>query len=69
MNSRSSRPTDAGTLIRAWRERLSPEDVGLDAGIRRRVQGLQIILAGRIGNTGSYDTGMQLWKLAPTLST
>ncbi|MFJ6851301.1 alpha/beta hydrolase [Streptomyces sp. NPDC091271] len=28
-------------------------------------QPLQVILAGRIGNTGSYDTGMQLWKLAP----
>ncbi|MET8606488.1 helix-turn-helix transcriptional regulator [Streptomyces rubiginosohelvolus] len=41
MNSRSSRPTDAGTLIRAWRERLAPEDVGLDAGGRRRVQGLR----------------------------
>ncbi|MFJ9622116.1 helix-turn-helix transcriptional regulator [Streptomyces sp. NPDC101181] len=41
MNSRSSRPTDAGTLIRAWRERLSPEDVGIDAGVRRRVQGLR----------------------------
>ncbi|WWM23365.1 alpha/beta hydrolase [Streptomyces sp. B21-104] len=29
-------------------------------------QPLQVILAGRIGNTGSYDTGMQLWKLAPS---
>ncbi|MGW6055424.1 alpha/beta hydrolase [Streptomyces sp. NPDC055189] len=28
-------------------------------------QPLQVVLAGRIGNTGSYDTGMQLWKLAP----
>lgn len=28
-------------------------------------QPLQIILAGRIGNTGSYESGMQLWKLAP----
>lgn len=28
-------------------------------------QPLQVILAGRIGNTGSYATGMQLWKLAP----
>ncbi|MFE2941874.1 alpha/beta hydrolase [Streptomyces sp. NPDC059255] len=28
-------------------------------------QPLQVILAGRIGNTGSYDAGMQLWKLAP----
>ena len=28
-------------------------------------QPLQIVLAGRTGNTGSYDDGMQLWKLAP----
>ncbi|MFE0353318.1 alpha/beta hydrolase [Streptomyces nigra] len=28
-------------------------------------QPLQVILAGRIGNTGSYETGMQLWKMAP----
>ncbi|MFJ2263551.1 alpha/beta hydrolase [Streptomyces sp. NPDC087844] len=28
-------------------------------------QPLQVVLAGRIGNTGSYDMGMQLWKLAP----
>jgi fermentation-respiration switch protein FrsA (DUF1100 family) len=28
-------------------------------------QPLQVILAGRIGNTGSYENGMQLWKLAP----
>lgn len=28
-------------------------------------QPLQIILAGRIGNTGSYESGMQLWKMAP----
>ncbi|RDD87550.1 alpha/beta hydrolase [Streptomyces parvulus] len=27
-------------------------------------QPLQIVLAGRVGNTGSYDTGMRLWKLA-----
>ncbi|WP_020576639.1 hypothetical protein [Actinopolymorpha alba] len=25
----------------------------------------RVILAGRIGNTGSYESGMQLWKLAP----
>ncbi|MFE4491541.1 alpha/beta hydrolase [Streptomyces niveus] len=29
-------------------------------------QPLQVILAGRIGNTGSYESGMRLWKLAPT---
>ncbi|GAA5134861.1 alpha/beta hydrolase [Pseudonocardia adelaidensis] len=28
-------------------------------------QPLQVIVAGRIGNTGSYESGMQLWKLAP----
>ncbi|MFC3996770.1 alpha/beta hydrolase [Nocardiopsis sediminis] len=28
-------------------------------------QPLQVILAGRIGTTGSYESGMQLWKLAP----
>ncbi|MYT69131.1 MULTISPECIES: alpha/beta hydrolase [unclassified Streptomyces] len=28
-------------------------------------QPLQVVLAGRVGNTGSYDTGMRLWKLAP----
>ncbi|MER7229351.1 alpha/beta hydrolase [Streptomyces olivaceus] len=28
-------------------------------------QPLQVVLAGRIGNTGSYDMGMRLWKTAP----
>jgi fermentation-respiration switch protein FrsA (DUF1100 family) len=28
-------------------------------------QPLQVILAGRIGSTGSYESGMRLWKLAP----
>ncbi|MGO4422170.1 alpha/beta hydrolase [Streptomyces sp. MCAF7] len=28
-------------------------------------QPLQVILAGRIGNTGSYEAGMRLWKMAP----
>ncbi|WP_372351081.1 alpha/beta hydrolase [Streptomyces sp. KL116D] len=28
-------------------------------------QPLQVILAGRKGNTGSYESGMELWKLAP----
>jgi fermentation-respiration switch protein FrsA (DUF1100 family) len=28
-------------------------------------QPLQVILAGRVGNTGSYESGMRLWKLAP----
>ncbi|MEU0136890.1 alpha/beta hydrolase [Streptomyces sp. NPDC006296] len=28
-------------------------------------QPLQVVLAGRIGNTGSYEAGMRLWELAP----
>ncbi|MFI2364150.1 alpha/beta hydrolase [Promicromonospora sp. NPDC019610] len=28
-------------------------------------QPLQVVLAGRIGNTGSYESGMRLWKMAP----
>ncbi|MEV7084417.1 hypothetical protein AB0O07_00705 [Streptomyces sp. NPDC093085] len=28
-------------------------------------QPLQVVLAGRVGNTGSYEAGMRLWKLAP----
>ncbi|MBZ6080696.1 alpha/beta hydrolase [Streptomyces olivaceus] len=28
-------------------------------------QPLQVVLAGRIGNTGSNDMGMRLWKMAP----
>jgi fermentation-respiration switch protein FrsA (DUF1100 family) len=28
-------------------------------------QPLQVVLAGRLGNTGSYESGMRLWKLAP----
>ncbi|MBT2411011.1 alpha/beta hydrolase [Streptomyces sp. ISL-12] len=28
-------------------------------------QPLQVILAGRVGTTGSYDAGMRLWKTAP----
>ncbi|MFD2026335.1 alpha/beta hydrolase [Promicromonospora aerolata] len=28
-------------------------------------QPLQVILAGRIGSTGSYESGLRLWKLAP----
>lgn len=32
---------------------------------RLMTQPLQVILAGRLGNTGSYESGMRLWKLAP----
>ncbi|HEY0811821.1 MAG TPA: acetylxylan esterase [Pseudonocardia sp.] len=28
-------------------------------------QPLQVILAGRVGSTGSHESGMQLWKVAP----
>jgi fermentation-respiration switch protein FrsA (DUF1100 family) len=28
-------------------------------------QPLQVVLAGRTGNTGSYESGMRLWELAP----
>ncbi|UOZ05553.1 alpha/beta hydrolase [Amycolatopsis sp. WQ 127309] len=28
-------------------------------------QPLQVVLAGRLGTTGSYEAGMKLWKLAP----
>jgi uncharacterized protein len=28
-------------------------------------QPLQVVLAGRIGGTGSYESGMRLWELAP----
>ncbi|MDA3648048.1 alpha/beta hydrolase [Saccharopolyspora indica] len=28
-------------------------------------QPLQVVLAGRIGSTGSYESGMELWKRAP----
>ncbi|MFD9023314.1 alpha/beta hydrolase [Streptomyces parvulus] len=31
---------------------------------RLMTQPLQIVLAGRVGNTGSYETGTQLWKMA-----
>ncbi|CAM5596691.1 Alpha/beta hydrolase OS=Streptomyces tendae OX=1932 GN=GUR47_24520 PE=4 SV=1 [Streptomyces tendae] len=32
---------------------------------RLMTQPLQVVLAGRIGNTGSYEAGMKLWKMAP----
>lgn len=28
-------------------------------------QPLQVVLAGRRGNTGTYETGTRLWELAP----
>lgn len=32
---------------------------------RLMTQPLQVVLAGRVGNTGSYEAGMRLWKMAP----
>jgi transcriptional regulator with XRE-family HTH domain len=39
--SSSSRQNDVKILLRAWRQRLSPEDVGLVSSSRRRVPGLR----------------------------
>ncbi|MFJ3576230.1 alpha/beta hydrolase [Streptomyces rubiginosohelvolus] len=63
--------TERGRNEHSTNQRLSRGDsllLGYDAfhlADQLMTQPLQIILAGRIGNTGSYDTGMQLWKLAP----
>ncbi|WP_440554491.1 alpha/beta hydrolase [Streptomyces sp. SCPE 10] len=63
--------TERGGHERSTNRRLLRSDsllLGYDAfhlADRLMTQPLQVILAGRIGNTGSYDTGMQLWKLAP----
>jgi uncharacterized protein len=63
--------TDRGRNEHSTNRRLSRSDpllLGYDAYHmvdQLMTQPLQIILAGRIGNTGSYESGMQLWKLAP----
>lgn len=63
--------TERGGNEHSTNRRLSRSDsllLGYDAfhlADQLMTQPLQVILAGRIGNTGSYDTGMQLWKLAP----
>ncbi|WP_031044216.1 alpha/beta hydrolase [Streptomyces sp. NRRL F-5650] len=63
--------TERGGSEHSTNRRLSRSDsllLGYDAFHlvdQLMTQPLQVILAGRIGNTGSYDTGMQLWKLAP----
>ncbi|MFJ9622114.1 alpha/beta hydrolase [Streptomyces sp. NPDC101181] len=63
--------TERGSHERSTNRRLSRGDsllLGYDAfhlADQLMTQPLQVILAGRIGNTGSYDTGMRLWKLAP----
>ncbi|MFJ3735216.1 alpha/beta hydrolase [[Kitasatospora] papulosa] len=63
--------TERGSNEHSTNRRLLRSDsllLGYDAfhlADKLMAQPLQVILAGRIGNTGSYDMGMQLWKLAP----
>ncbi|MDH6522580.1 alpha/beta hydrolase [Streptomyces sp. NPDC058947] len=63
--------TERGSNEHSTNRRLSRSDsllLGYDAFHlvdQLMTQPLQVILAGRIGNTGSYETGMQLWKMAP----
>ncbi len=63
--------TERGRNEHSTNRRLSRSDsllLGYDAFHlvdQLMTQPLQVILAGRIGNTGSYENGMQLWKLAP----
>jgi uncharacterized protein len=63
--------TERGRNEYSTNRRLSRSDpllLGYDAyhmADQLMTQPLQVILAGRIGNTGSYESGMQLWKLAP----
>lgn len=62
--------TERGGHERSTNRRLSRGDsllLGYDAYHlvdELMTQPLQVILAGRIGNTGSYESGMLLWKLA-----
>src|SRR5438045_5082064 len=37
----SAMNSELGHLLRSWRERLGPDDVGLPAGTRRRTRGLR----------------------------
>jgi len=63
--------TARGRNDRSTNRRLSRSDsllVGYDAFHlvdQLMTQPLQVILAGRRGNTGSYESGMQLWDMAP----
>jgi fermentation-respiration switch protein FrsA (DUF1100 family) len=63
--------TERGHHERSTNRRLSRGDsllLGYDAYHlvdQLMTQPLQVILAGRIGNTGSYESGLQLWKMAP----
>lgn len=63
--------TERGRHERSTNRRLARGDalvLGFDAYHlvdRLMTQPLQVILAGRVGTTGSYESGMRLWKLAP----
>lgn len=63
--------TERGRNEHSTNRRLSRSDsllLGYDAYHlvdQLMTQPLQVILAGRLGNTGSHESGMQLWKLAP----
>jgi fermentation-respiration switch protein FrsA (DUF1100 family) len=63
--------TERGHHERSTNRRLSRGDallLGYDAFHlvdQLMTQPLQVVLAGRIGNTGSYESGMRLWKMAP----
>lgn len=63
--------TERGRNEHSTNRRLSRSDsllLGYDAYHlvdQLMTQPLQVILAGRSGSTGSYESGMQLWKLAP----
>ena len=63
--------TERGRHERSTNRRLSRGDsllLGYDAFHlvdQLMTQPLQVILAGRIGNTGSYEAGVQLWQMAP----
>lgn len=63
--------TERGRNEHSTNRRLSRSDallLGYDAYHlvdQLMTQPLQVVLAGRLGNTGSYESGMRLWKLAP----
>lgn len=63
--------TERGHHERSTNRRLARSDallLGYDAYHlvdQLMTQPLQVVLAGRVGNTGSYESGMRLWKLAP----
>lgn len=63
--------TPRGSNEHSTNRRLSRSDsliLGYDAyhlADQLLTQPLQVIIAGRKGNTGQYESGMKLWKLAP----